>query len=79
MAEYPNARTNPEIVSPQKIMRETMAEALAEMNGFNGGGNQELTIVTPVILEGKEIARVTNKVNLADLFRNNGGGLAWNP
>ena len=78
MAEYPNARTNPEIVSPQKIMRETMAQALAENNQLGSGGNQEITIVTPVVIDGNEIARVVNKFNMKDLLQGNGGGLGWN-
>ena len=78
MAEYPNARTNPEIVSPQKIMRETLAQALAENNQLGSVGNQEITIVTPVVIDGNEIARVVNKFNMKDLLQGNGGGLGWN-
>ena len=78
MAEYPNARTNPEIVTPQKIMRETLAEALAQNGNQGMVGNNEITIVTPVVLDGREIAKVVNKVSLNDVIQGNGGGLAWN-
>lgn len=45
VAEYPNATTNPEIVTPQNIMRDTFAETLdnyaLKVNG-NGGDNSRL-------------------------------------
>lgn len=53
--EYAGASSNPEIVSPQSIMRQTMKEAFAEIlpniQTNNGGGNTILNI------NGKEFAR----------------------
>ena len=57
MAEYPGARSNPEIVTPQNVMRETMLDAFAQIlpslqrnNGGGGSGN--------VYLNGREVGEV---------------------
>ena len=76
MAEYPNARTNPEIVTPQKIMRETLAQALAESG--TQGNSQPTTIIVQTVLDGRVVAETVNEVNTSDNFQLNGGNLAWN-
>lgn len=59
VAEYPDAKQNPEIISPQSIMRETMMEAFSDilpsMQGSSNGGTTILQI------NGKEFARAIKK------------------
>lgn len=46
VAEYPNATTNPEIVTPQNIMRDTFAETLDNYAlKINGGGSDNSRVV----------------------------------
>ena len=45
VAEYPNATTNPEIVTPQNIMRDTFAETLDNYAlKINGGGDNSRVV-----------------------------------
>ena len=43
VAEYNNARTNPEIVSPKDMMKETFREAIDE-SGLNQQSQQEVKV-----------------------------------
>ena len=42
VGEYPNANSNPEIVAPQSIMRETFLEAITPIVNAILGGNKEV-------------------------------------
>ena len=57
MGEYAGAKSNPEIVSPQSIMKETIMDAFSQilpsMQGSNGGGEAVINI------NGQELARAT--------------------
>ena len=45
VAEYPNATTNPEVVTPQNIMRDTFAQTLDEYTlKMQGGGDNTKVI-----------------------------------
>jgi hypothetical protein len=56
--EYQNAKNDPEIISPQSMMRDTMLDAFSQilpsMQG-NNSGNKEAVLV----VNGKELARAT--------------------
>lgn len=66
--EYPNAKRNPEIVTPQNIMEETFAKVMAQQ------GNQGGTYVFEVNLDGQKIASVTKDKNELNKLQLNG---AW--
>lgn len=74
MAEYPNARTNPELVTPESKFKEILSEELASLKG---GSNEPTTVITKIYLDGKQIHEVINKVEKQDAFNMNGGGLVW--
>lgn len=53
--EYSNARANPEIVTPQNIMYDTMIKALKENN--NTGNNETINFENKLVVNGKVFAR----------------------
>ena len=53
--EYSNARTNPEIVTPQNIMYDTMIKALKENS--NTGNNETINFENKLVVNGKVFAR----------------------
>ena len=66
VGEYPGARTNPEIVTPQNIMRETMGEANEEVvNAIYAIGNQLTKTIedkdTDVYMDGDKVTRKITK------------------
>ena len=69
MGEYPDAKSNPEIVSPQSIMKDTMMDAFAQilpsMQSSNGGGEAILNI------NGQELARAMFNDNQNEANRRN--------
>ena len=55
-------RSNPEIVAPQNMISGIIARELGKYFSnidFQGGGGQPQQIIVPVIIDGKEVARVT--------------------
>lgn len=76
MAEYPNARTNPELVTPEKKMRQVFNEEMSKLGNF--GNDQPTVIVNKIYLEGRQIAEVVNEQNEEASFNLNGGNFAWN-
>ena len=79
MAEYPNARTNPEIVSPEKKMRQVFEESIAKQGGGQLGGVRTIRIEMPVYLSGKQITKEVQEISLEEMLQNNGGGdFGWN-
>ena len=74
--EYAGARTNPEIVTPQKLLDERIAKGLANLENIQGN-NQPIIIKTIIEMEGKQIAEVVNEYNDQKSFNMN-GGLVWN-
>lgn len=73
MGEYPGAAANPEIVTPQNIMYETVAEANGDMVGVLGAylaqANALLEKIaekdTSVVLGDEEVAAAANRGNVA--------------
>lgn len=66
VGEYPGARTNPEIVTPQNIMRDTMGEANEEVvNAIYAIGNQLTKTIedkdTDVYMDGDKVTRKITK------------------
>lgn len=66
VGEYPGARTNPEIVTPQNIMRETMGEANEEVvNAIYAIGNQLTKTIedkdTDIYMDGDKMTRKITK------------------
>ena len=58
MGEYPNASSNPEIISPQSIMRDTMKQAFAEiLPQMAQQGNNQGDIILNV--NGRDLAKAT--------------------
>lgn len=57
MAEYPGARTNPEIVTPEKLMYSTMRKAIKDSEGNEKKVN--LHAETTLKVNGKTMARET--------------------
>lgn len=57
MAEYPGARTNPEIVSPKNLMYSTMRQAIKDSD--NEGKDVHLRAETTLKVNGKTMARET--------------------
>lgn len=53
--EYSNARSNPEIVTPQNIMYDTIIKALKENN--NTGNNETINFENKLVVNGKVFAR----------------------
>ena len=79
MAEYPNARTNPEIVSPEKKMRQVFEESIAKQGGGQLGGVRTIRIEMPVYLSGKQITKEVQEISLEEMLQNNrGGDFGWN-
>ena len=58
VAEYPNATTNPEIVTPQRIMRDTFADTLENYNlkasGSGDNSRVEALLEQLIALFGKQ-------------------------
>jgi len=68
MGEYANASSNPEIIAPQSIMRETLQQALAPyMSMLSSGGNNR-----PIVLNvnGREFAKATYQDFQSEGYRN---------
>ncbi len=66
VGEYPGAKSNPEIVSPQNIMRETMEDANSEVvNAIYAIGNQLTKTIeekdTDVYMDGDKVTRKITK------------------
>ena len=52
VAEYPNATTNPEIITPQNIMDDTFRKALNDYSlNINGGGSNESAKILAILQE----------------------------
>lgn len=67
--EYAGARTNPEIVTPQNIMRETFEDTLQGVGGYGNGGTQ----VIQLVVSGDKLAQVINEENDRQNMITNGG------
>lgn len=61
VAEYSNARSNPEIVSPRDMMKETMKEALEESNMNNTSQKVDVNITGKLTADGDDLVYVYNK------------------
>lgn len=61
VAEYSNARSNPEIVSPRDMMKETMKEALEESNMNNTSQKVDVNITGKLIADGDDLVYVYDK------------------
>lgn len=61
VAEYSNARSNPEIVSPRDMMKETMKEALEESNMNNTSQKVDVNITGKLTADGDDLAYVYDK------------------
>ena len=68
--EYPGAKFNPEIVTPNDLMAETVENAMAKFGGSNDDGDLHITIKTPdgnierTIKEYKKYKRMGGKLEL---------------
>lgn len=62
VAEYSNARSNPEIISPRDMMKDTVKEAMAEL-GLNNSGTQkvEVDITGELRASGNDLVLVYDK------------------
>lgn len=61
VAEYSNARSNPEIVSPRDMMKETMKEALEESNMKNTSQKVDVNITGKLTADGDDLVYVYDK------------------
>ena len=61
VAEYSNARSNPEIVSPRDMMKETMKEALEESNMNNTSQKVDVNITGKLTDDGDDLVYVYDK------------------
>lgn len=61
VAEYSNARSNPEIVSPRDMMKETMKEALEESNMNNTSQKVDVNITGNLTADGDDLVYVYDK------------------
>lgn len=61
IAEYSNARSNPEIVSPRDMMKETMKEALEESNMNNTSQKVDVNITGKLTADGDDLVYVYDK------------------
>lgn len=61
VAEYSNARSNPEIVSPRDMMKETMKEALEESNMNNTSQKVDVNINGKLTADGDDLVYVYDK------------------
>lgn len=61
VAEYSNARSNPEIVSPRDMMKETMKEALEESNMNNTSQKVDVKITGKLTADGDDLVYVYDK------------------
>lgn len=61
VAEYSNARSNPEIVSPRDMMKETMKEALEESNMNNASQKVDVNITGKLTADGDDLVYVYDK------------------
>lgn len=61
VAEYSNAKSNPEIVSPKDMMKETMKEALEESNYNNSKQQVDVNITGKLTAEGDDLVYVYDK------------------
>lgn len=61
VAEYSNARSNPEIVSPRDMMKETMKEALEESNMNNTSQKVDVNITGKLTADGDDLVYVYEK------------------
>lgn len=61
VAEYSNARSNPEIVSPRDMMKETMKEALEESNMNNTSQKVDVNITGKLTADGDDLVYVYDK------------------
>ena len=68
--EYPNARRNPEIVTPENKMREAMEDVLSKFGGTGTG-----TIVIQNVLDGRIVSETVVDVQEKQKLQLNGGVL----
>jgi phage-related protein len=61
VAEYSNARSNPEIVSPRDMIKETMKEALEESNMNNTSQKVDVNITGKLTADGDDLVYVYDK------------------
>lgn len=61
VAEYSNVRSNPEIVSPRDMMKETMKEALEESNMNNTSQKVDVNITGKLTADGDDLVYVYDK------------------
>lgn len=64
VAEYSNAKSNPEIVSPRDMMKETMKEAIEESSGMNNQSQKievEVEVIGETRIDGDDIVVVYDK------------------
>ena len=61
VAEYSNARSNPEIVSPRDMMKETMKEALEESNMNKTSQKVDVNITGKLTADGDDLVYVYDK------------------
>lgn len=61
VAEYSNARSNPEIVSPRDMMKETMKEALEESKMNNTSQKVDVNITGKLTADGDDLVYVYDK------------------
>ena len=69
MAEYPGARANPEIVTPQNIMEETFDRVLSRYND-----NQQINLSLTVNVSNKKLGQILLD-DLRDMKRRSGNGI----
>lgn len=67
--EYAGARTNPEIMTPQNIMRDTFEDVLSRMGNMGRGGNETINLV----VSGEKLASVLRNEDEKNNFMMNGG------
>ena len=70
VGEYSGASTNPEIITPQNIMRETMEEVFSKYQG----NNTEKPIYLTVNVSNKKLGQILLD-DLRDIKRQTGNGL----
>ena len=73
LGEYAGARSNPEIVTPESLMRKIVNEELGKVDM---GGNAQPQIIQ-LVVDGKKLAEIVNDSNKSSTISRN-GALAWN-
>lgn len=77
MAILGDNKREPEVVSPISTMKQAVLEAIAEAGGIGENATKEISITIPVVINGREIARAVQKIDLEQFMRTGKGLFAY--